>query len=125
MLDGTIRNLRAEQQKREDEIEELRSVTAEHVPIATGILRVLWWLLFYEASSPDSVALAYAQNCTGSRAGTVGKDFSAPARFNSTRSPPPGYDRTAYATRLGTAFPTAFCGVSTVSTSTSRRKTHW
>jgi len=57
------------------------------------------------------VALAYAQNCTGSRAGTVGKDFSAPARFNSTRSPPPGYDRTAYATRLGTAFPTAFCGV--------------
>jgi len=41
MLDGTIRNLRAEQQKREDEIEELRSVTAEHVPIATGILRVL------------------------------------------------------------------------------------
>ena len=67
---------------------------------------------------------AYAQNCTGSRAGTVGKDFSAPARFNSTRSPPPGYDRTAYATRLGTAFPTAFCGVSTVSTSTSRRKTH-
>ncbi len=41
MLDGTIRNLRAEQQKREAEIEELRSVTAEHVPIATGILRVL------------------------------------------------------------------------------------
>jgi hypothetical protein len=41
MLDGTIRNLKAEQQKREGEIEELRAVTAEHVPIATGILRVL------------------------------------------------------------------------------------
>ncbi len=40
MLEGTIRNLTAEQQKRESEIEHLRSVTAEHVPIATGILRV-------------------------------------------------------------------------------------
>jgi len=40
MLDGTIRNLTAEQQKREADIEQLRSVTAEHVPIATGILRV-------------------------------------------------------------------------------------
>jgi len=40
MLEGTIRNLTAEQQKREAEIEQLRSVTAEHVSIATGILRV-------------------------------------------------------------------------------------
>jgi hypothetical protein len=40
MLDGTIRNLKAEQQKREAEVEELRSVTAEHVPVATGILMV-------------------------------------------------------------------------------------
>jgi superfamily II DNA or RNA helicase len=40
MLEGTIRNLTAEQQKRESEIEQLRSVTAEHAPIAAGILRV-------------------------------------------------------------------------------------
>lgn len=40
MLEGTIRNLTAEQQRREAEIEQLRSVTAEHVPIATGLLRV-------------------------------------------------------------------------------------
>jgi hypothetical protein len=40
MLEGTIRNLTAEQKKREAEIEQLRSVTAEHVPIAAGILRV-------------------------------------------------------------------------------------
>jgi hypothetical protein len=40
MLEGTIRNLTAEQQKREVEIEQLRSVTAEHVPIATGFLSV-------------------------------------------------------------------------------------
>ena len=40
MLEGTIRNLTAEQQKREIEIEQLRSVTAEHVPIATGVLSV-------------------------------------------------------------------------------------
>jgi superfamily II DNA or RNA helicase len=40
MLEGTIRNLTAEQEKREAEIEQLRSVTAEHAPIATGILRV-------------------------------------------------------------------------------------
>ena len=41
MLEGTIRNLSAEQQKREGEIEQLRSVTAEHAPIAAGIVRVL------------------------------------------------------------------------------------
>jgi hypothetical protein len=40
MLDGTIRNLKAEQQKREAEIDQLRTVTAEHVPVATGVLRV-------------------------------------------------------------------------------------
>lgn len=40
MLEGTIRNLTVEQQKREAEIEQLRSVTAEHLPIAAGILRV-------------------------------------------------------------------------------------
>jgi superfamily II DNA or RNA helicase len=40
MLEGTIRNLTAEQQKREADIEQLRSVTAEHVPVAAGILRV-------------------------------------------------------------------------------------
>jgi superfamily II DNA or RNA helicase len=40
MVDGTIRNLAAEKEKREGEIEQLRFVTAEHVPIATGILRV-------------------------------------------------------------------------------------
>jgi hypothetical protein len=40
MLEGTIRNLKAEQQRRETEIDDLRSVTAEHVLVATGILRV-------------------------------------------------------------------------------------
>jgi hypothetical protein len=40
MLEGTIRNLTAEQQKREAEIEQLQFVTAEHVLIAAGILRV-------------------------------------------------------------------------------------
>ena len=40
MLEGTIRNLRAEQAKREAEIEHLRSVTAEQYPTAAGILRI-------------------------------------------------------------------------------------
>jgi hypothetical protein len=40
MLEGTIRNLAAEQQKREAEIDQLRTVTAEHVPIAAGVLRI-------------------------------------------------------------------------------------
>ena len=40
MLEGTIRNLTVEQQRREAEIERLRSVTAEHIPIAAGLLRV-------------------------------------------------------------------------------------
>lgn len=40
MLEGTIRNLKAEQLKREGEIDALRSVTSEHAPIAAGILRV-------------------------------------------------------------------------------------
>jgi hypothetical protein len=40
MLDGTIRNLKAEQEKRESDIEQRRSVTAEHAAIAAGILRV-------------------------------------------------------------------------------------
>jgi hypothetical protein len=38
MLEGTIRNLAAEQRTREAEIEQLRSVTAEHVLVAAGIL---------------------------------------------------------------------------------------
>jgi len=41
MLEGTIRNLEAEQHNRELEIEKLRTVTAEHAPIAAGIVRVL------------------------------------------------------------------------------------
>jgi len=41
MLEGTIRNLTVEQQKREGEIDRLRSVTAEHAPTAAGILRVI------------------------------------------------------------------------------------
>ncbi|MFB3924399.1 MAG: hypothetical protein ACE145_21975 [Terriglobia bacterium] len=40
MLEGGIRNLKAEQESREAEIERLRSVTAEHVIIAAGILEV-------------------------------------------------------------------------------------
>ncbi len=40
MLEGTIRNLKAEQQKREELIEALRVVTAEYSPIASGILVV-------------------------------------------------------------------------------------
>ncbi|MFN7992733.1 MAG: SNF2-related protein [Bryobacteraceae bacterium] len=40
MLEGTIRNLQAEQQNRELEIEKLRTVTAEHAPIAAGIVRI-------------------------------------------------------------------------------------
>jgi hypothetical protein len=38
MLEGTVRNLAAEQRTREAGIEQLRSVTAEHVLIAAGIL---------------------------------------------------------------------------------------
>jgi len=41
MLEGGIRNLAAEQGTREAEIEQLRSVTAEHVLTATGILQVM------------------------------------------------------------------------------------
>ncbi len=40
MLEGGIRNLKAEQESREAEIERLRSVTAEHAIIAAGILEV-------------------------------------------------------------------------------------
>lgn len=40
MLEGTIRNLLAEQQRRVQEIEQLRSITAEHVVVGAGILRV-------------------------------------------------------------------------------------
>lgn len=40
MLEGTIRNLTAEQRTRESEIEKLRSVTAEHVLVAAGILAI-------------------------------------------------------------------------------------
>jgi superfamily II DNA or RNA helicase len=39
MLEGTVRNLTAELQNRESEIERLRSVTAEHAPVAAGFLR--------------------------------------------------------------------------------------
>jgi len=41
MLEGGIRNLEAEQESQMAKIERLRSVTAEHVLMATGILRVL------------------------------------------------------------------------------------
>jgi SNF2 family DNA or RNA helicase len=41
MLEGTIRNLTAEQQARVAAIEQLREITAEHAPIAAGILRVV------------------------------------------------------------------------------------
>jgi superfamily II DNA or RNA helicase len=41
MLDGGIRNLTAEQESRESLIDRLRSVTAEHIPTAAGILQVL------------------------------------------------------------------------------------
>jgi len=40
MLEGGIRNLKAEQANREVEIEQLRSVTAEHALIAAGVLQV-------------------------------------------------------------------------------------
>jgi superfamily II DNA or RNA helicase len=40
MLEGGIRNLKAEQESREAEIERLRSVTAEHAIIAAGVLQV-------------------------------------------------------------------------------------
>ena len=41
MLEGGIRNLTAEQQSKESQIEQLRSVTAEHSTLAVGILSVV------------------------------------------------------------------------------------
>lgn len=41
MLEGGIRNLAAEQQSKESQIEKLRSVTAEHGAIAVGLLSVV------------------------------------------------------------------------------------
>jgi SNF2 family DNA or RNA helicase len=41
MLEGGIRNLKAEQQTRENQIEQLRSVTAEHRVTAAGMLHVV------------------------------------------------------------------------------------
>jgi hypothetical protein len=40
MLEGGIRNLKAERESRESGIERLRSLTAEHALTAAGILQV-------------------------------------------------------------------------------------